>query len=379
MSNKKSEITKFLLRNDYYWCKLLNIYNPYSDPWPVRISKNVPDFDGQAFKKYYEHNYVYDKLWIAQSQGLVCGKLDKNINPSTFKNIEFPIFIKPRWGHKSATSKNCFKINTYEDLNEYIDLEEMMWCEYLDDREGMTDFFVQNGNIVHQITYVYSEKQMGSVADEWKYIDGTSKPDPVFIDWVNRHMNGYSGVCNVQYRGDKIIEVSLRLARGGAYIYSTNNINLINNINNLVDNNRWNNHLDLSFKPFYSFKCYTNCLFIYVYPQFVMNQIMKWNNCKEFHEYYFEPSGKEGMVFFQFVHNDLNEGIKIKENIELLFYLTQLFFYLLIIITILALLFDKKIGCYIFIIILLLYMNQYLNPFFVHYNLWKIQKLSMLS
>ena len=55
MSNNKSEITKFLLRNDYYWCKLLNIYNPYSDPWPVRISKNVPDFDGQAFKKYYEH------------------------------------------------------------------------------------------------------------------------------------------------------------------------------------------------------------------------------------------------------------------------------------------------------------------------------------
>ena len=85
------------------------------------------------------------------------------------------------------------------------------------------------------------------------------------------------------------------------------------------------------------------------------------------------------MVFFQFLHNDLNEGLKIKENIELLFYLTQLFFYLLIIITILALLFDKKIGCYIFIIILLLYMNQYINPFFVHYNLWKIQKLSMLS
>ena len=40
-------------------------------------------------------------------------------------------------------------------------------------------------------------------------------------------MYDFSGICNVQYRGDKIIEVGLRLARGGAYIYSTQNYKLI--------------------------------------------------------------------------------------------------------------------------------------------------------
>ena len=49
-------------------------------------------------------------------------------------------------------------------------------------------------------------------------------------------MVGFTGIVNVQYRDDKIIEVSLRFARGGAYVLSTKNEYLIKNINNLVDN-----------------------------------------------------------------------------------------------------------------------------------------------
>ena len=54
---------------------------------------------------------VYDKLWVAESQGKSCGKLDdlKN-NPEEISKLTFPIFIKPRWGHKPASSKGCYKI-----------------------------------------------------------------------------------------------------------------------------------------------------------------------------------------------------------------------------------------------------------------------------
>ena len=55
---------------------LLNIYNPYRDPWKLRITKNVPDFDGQAYKQYPKHNFVYDKLWVAKSQGVESGELE---------------------------------------------------------------------------------------------------------------------------------------------------------------------------------------------------------------------------------------------------------------------------------------------------------------
>ena len=116
----------------------------------------------------------------------------------------------------------------------------MMWSEFIPETEGMTDYFIHNGNIVHQITYIYSETQHGTIADDWKFISPKSKPPTVIDNWVKENMKGFSGACNVQYRGTKIIEVGLRLARGGAYIYSTNNQTLINSINDLVNHNRWN-------------------------------------------------------------------------------------------------------------------------------------------
>ena len=121
-----SKIVKFIIRNESWWCNLLKIFNPYRDPFPIALSRNIPDFDGQAFHKYKEYNFVYDKLWVMQSQNLICGKLqDLNNTARTIsktngyvdpKILNYPIFIKPRWGHKSASSKNCYKINTYHEL-----------------------------------------------------------------------------------------------------------------------------------------------------------------------------------------------------------------------------------------------------------------------
>ena len=98
----------------------------------------------------------------------------------------------------------------------------------------MTDFLLQDGNIVHQVSYDYSNEQRG-FTDVWKYISPESRPPITAIEWVQTYMKNYTGVVNVQYRDNIIIEVSLRLARGGAYINSTENEKLIGNINNLVD------------------------------------------------------------------------------------------------------------------------------------------------
>jgi hypothetical protein len=85
----------------------------------------------------------------------------------------------------------------------------------------MTDFFLINGEIVYQITYIYSEKQNG-FADDWKFISPDNQPPPEIVDWVKRYMVGYTGPVNVQYRSTKIIEVGLRFARSGMYIECTN-------------------------------------------------------------------------------------------------------------------------------------------------------------
>ena len=145
------------------------------------------------------------------------------------KVVNYPIFIKPRWGHLGAGSKNCYKVKNKKEFLKYKKLKNMMWSEYLDYGEGMTDFIILNGNILYQITYKYSDNQVCSIADDWKFISSENKCPESIKNWVNKYLVGYTGACNVQYRGEKIIEVGLRLARGGAYITSTKNIKLITN------------------------------------------------------------------------------------------------------------------------------------------------------
>ena len=379
MSN--NNLVKRILTYDNLWCNSLQIYNPYRDPWPIKISKNVPDFDGQAFRKYRKFQWVYDKLLIATSQGLNGGTLE-NLITNEPKHINYPIFIKPRYGHKSASSKNCFKIKCYNDLLQYKNIPEMIWTEFIPETEGMTDYLIHNGNIVHQITYLYSETQHGTIADDWKKISPSNKPPDKINNWTMQNMRNYSGVCNVQYRGDKIIEIGLRFARGGAYIYSTNNLKLIKAINDLVDHNRWDynsNSETYSFKEFYSFKCYTETPILYLYPQYVLDNIMYHNECKEFYEYYFEPAGKGlSMVCFQFLHNDFETGMKVKNQIENMMSLIQLLFVCAFIISFIIMTYNKKVGLILLVVLVLLYSTRLLNPISTQYSLWKSQKQALL-
>ena len=84
-----------------------------------------------------------------------------------------------------------------------------MWSSFVDATEGMTDYVLKEGEIVHQITYNYSEKQNG-FSDDWKYISKENTPPDYVTEWVNKNIKGFNGVVNVQYRGPSIIEVGLR-------------------------------------------------------------------------------------------------------------------------------------------------------------------------
>ena len=375
-----SSIKKKILSNEGKWCDTLKLHNPYSDNWNTLISKKVPDFDIQAYRRYKKYRFVYDKLWVAQSQGIESGTLESLKNEES--DHQFPIFIKPRWGHKTSSSKNCFKIKDVDELSKYLNkTDDMMWSEYVAEKEQMTDLMLQQGQIMHQITYVYSSEQKGSIADEWKHIGPDSRPPQAIITWISNHLSGFTGVCNVQYRGEKIIEVGLRLARGGAYIYCTQNDLLIRNINDLVETGSWNylSPEELNFTPFYSFKCYVSLPIVYIYPQYVMDTIMKIGGCMNFYEYYFEPSGSVGMVGFQFMNKDYKKGMMIKKVIEILLNLGQLFFYLMIIFLVIIYILKRKYFLTIGVVVLFMYLTKILNPLGIHNNLFNSQKQMFFS
>ena len=364
---------KSILKFEEPWCRLMGYFNPYLDPFEHHMTSSIPSFDGPAYEKYPMHNFVYDKLWVAQTQGLKCGNLSELQEDAG--SVIFPIFIKPRWGHLSASSKNCFRISSASDLEKYISYKDMMWSEFIDGTEGMTDFIILKGSIVHQVTYVYSDEQQG-FSEEWKLISSDSEPPQNIVDWVKDHMRGFTGVVNVQYRKNKIIEVSLRLARGGAYIVSAKNPDLLQNIRNVVEKNFWDFSLQnkMGFEPYYTFKCFTNFPIVYLFPQHVLDFIVRTQANRPFYEYYFEPVGKKGMVFLQFMHDDLEEGLKIKRRIEALFIMAQFVMYILLV-SVLVVLFSKWNFKYYYVaIVVAVLLTRYLNPMVANYSLYKGQK-----
>lgn len=366
---------KPFMKYDEKWCKTMNYFNPYLDPFEYKLSSKMPYGDYEAYNMYPKHNWVYDKLMIAQMQGLMCGKLE-DLNDKSI--INYPIFIKPRWGHKTGSSKNCYKINSIHELEKHSGIKHMMWCEFISEKEGMTDFFLLDGKIVHQVTYVYSNAQNG-FSDVWKYISSENKPPPKISEWVRHNMNGFTGVVNVQYRGNIIIEVGLRLARGGAYITSTENKALIQNINNLIEQNYWDHTLkdQLAFDPYYSFKCFTTTNIFYLLPQHVLDLYLTRYNIKPFYEYYFEPVGNDGFTFFQFLHNNFDEGIELKDNFERLFTLVQHLFVFMFIVATLIWFKDAKYGTILFILLFLIFITKYLNPISTNNGLYKAMKQTM--
>ncbi len=319
---------KNLRKYDEIYSKLLGIFNPYSDAFDYKLSRDIPAFDKTAYDMHENYRFVYDKLFIAKSQDVRCG---------TFKEFdgEFPIFIKPRYGHLTSSSKNCYKIYSQKELDPFLNMPDMMWSEFINHTEGMTDFVLLNGQIVYQVTYQYSDEQYG-FADVWKYISADNKPPERVVRWVNQHMINYTGPLNVQYRDDIIIEVGMRFARSGIYLESSDNKYIIDNINHLWHNKEWKtaNENNMKFKPYYSFKCWSPIPIFYLIPQHILDLIMSSVGAKRFYEYYFEPTGKTSIVFFQFLHEDFNVGMKTKKFIEFIMNTIQFFILFLILSTV---------------------------------------------
>ena len=362
---------KDLLEKEEEWCKYMGYENVYLDPFKYHITDGTVTTDGKAYQSFPQNRHVYDKLWIAKTQNMNCGRLEDLAGREN--KIKYPIFIKPRWGHLSASSKNCYKIASASELRKYMNNKHMMWSEFIDGKEGMTDYLLLNGRIVYQITYEYSEKQHG-FTDAWKYISPDNKAPAEITEWVSNNINGHTGFVNMQYRKNKIIEVSLRPARGGGYIIAADNFGIMRNIHNVIDKQYWDPSLEKSmdFKPYYAFKCYTQFPILYIWPQKVLDLIVKNHTEMPLFEYYFEPVNNEGCVFLQFMHYDFEKGMKAKKQIEWLFFLTQLFILVLFITVVYCIItFRSPMKYWLVVVFTIIYMTRLLNPMHANYNWYK--------
>ena len=194
-------------------------------------------------------------------------------------------------------------------------------------------------------------------------------------------MTEFTGIVNVQYRDAKIIEVGLRLARGGAYLVSTENAALITNINAIFIKKEWKHNLEkeMQFKPFYVFKCFTTLPIVFLFPQKIIDNYMQKKTARPFYEYYFEPVGTSGMVFFQFMDDDFERGMQTKVEIESLFNKAQMVMYALFGLALILLTTQWSYRYFFFFIVILIFLTRLFNPIMVNYKLYKGQKQAIFK
>lgn len=181
------------------------------DPWRDQYFENIPcpenvliptdDFD--AWPWYPEHNWIYDKLRVARSQGLVCG-------PHGVAPPGFPVFSKPITNLKGM-GVGSRVIISQEELAQYS-MPGHFWMPLLEGSHVSTDCAIVKG----KVKWLRHATGIPGPEGTFRYWTLHAEEMPELAaylkKWVEKHMAAYTGVMNFESIGGTIIEAHLRFA-----------------------------------------------------------------------------------------------------------------------------------------------------------------------
>ncbi|MBM3519333.1 MAG: hypothetical protein FJX63_00940 [Alphaproteobacteria bacterium] len=181
------------------------------DPWRLQFFEgipcpdgvNIPTDDPDAWEWYPEHRWVYDKLRIAASQGIVCG-------PHGVPPPNFPVFSKPMMNLKGMGIGSRVLADAMEADHAYA--PGHMWMELLKGAHVSSDCAIANGRLVW-LRHATGEAWREGTFKHWTiHTRFDSSLDDYLASWIARHMGGYTGMMNFETIGGRIIEAHLRFA-----------------------------------------------------------------------------------------------------------------------------------------------------------------------
>lgn len=181
------------------------------DPWRLQYFEHVPcpehvripTDDPDCWTLCPAHRWVYDKLKVADTQGLDAGP--HGVMPATF-----PVFSKPVTNLKGMGIGSRI-ISSAEEM-EHRYQPGHMWMPLLSGDHVSTDCAVEDGRVAwlrHATGVPWNEGM-------FRYWTIHADPFPALADhlagWVSAHMAGYTGMMNFETIGGTIIEAHLRFA-----------------------------------------------------------------------------------------------------------------------------------------------------------------------
>lgn len=181
------------------------------DPWRMQYFEGVscpdaveiPTEESDAYRLFPKHRWVFNKLTVAESQGIVCGL--HGIDPPSF-----PVFSKPVYNMRGmgAGSRVLRTPEGYERYNK----PGHFWMELLEGEHVSSDVAVVDGEPVWWRHVV--GKPIGQGKFDYWTVSAASNPavESYCTEWIRENMKGYSGMMNLETIGARIIEVHLRFA-----------------------------------------------------------------------------------------------------------------------------------------------------------------------
>jgi hypothetical protein len=182
-----------------------------ADPWRMQYFESVgcpedvqiPTEDGDAYNWYPRYKWVYNKLQIAESQGLLCA-------PHGLIPPRFPVFSKPIYNMRGMGAGS----RVLRSEREYRQLQRPghMWMALLEGEHVSSDVALVDGE-PKWWRHTIGKALEGGMFDYWTVL-AEARPEIEHYcgDWCRANLAGYSGMANFETIGARIIECHLRFS-----------------------------------------------------------------------------------------------------------------------------------------------------------------------
>ena len=163
---------------------------------------HIPTDDADAWRWFPEQRWIYDKLLVAESQGIECA-------PHGIEPPHYPVFSKPAI-NLEGMGVGSRTLWSREDYEAHLSAGHM-WMRLLSGEHISSDAAVIAGE-VHEIRHAKGLSLPGGAFDYW-IIEADPRPalEEYLGAWIGAHLPRYTGMVNLESIGGRIIEAHLRV------------------------------------------------------------------------------------------------------------------------------------------------------------------------
>jgi hypothetical protein len=182
-----------------------------ADPWRMQYFEGVacpdevsiPTEDADAYAWYPQYRWLYNKLQVAESQGIRCG-------PHGLEPAQYPVFSKPIYNLRGMGAGS----QVFGSRDEYRRGQKPghMWMDLLEGEHVSTDVAMVGG-APRWCRHAVGLPIGGGMFDYWIVEAARRRTLEVRLaQWLEMHFRGYTGMINIETIAGKIIEGHLRFS-----------------------------------------------------------------------------------------------------------------------------------------------------------------------